>query len=129
MNQIEQLDAIDRAIKDAELRLKSIEEAVEKIDKEISILAPRKNELEQNLEFHKNPNVIPIAHEYKKSKAELSKIKARLILLSSDQKRVNHSHDETKKAIEKLKKNYSEISSASQNNVLKVLFGALRGKK
>ncbi|HEY5234907.1 MAG TPA: hypothetical protein VIJ14_01915, partial [Rhabdochlamydiaceae bacterium] len=84
MNRMEQSDKLLKAIADADIRLKSIQAAIEGIDKEISVLAPRKSELEKNLEFHKKSGTVPLAHEYKKSKAEFTKIKTRLNLITSD---------------------------------------------
>ena len=45
MNRIDELDKLNKAIKDAEIALKSIQVNIEQIDKEISILGPRRNEL------------------------------------------------------------------------------------
>lgn len=86
VSKIDQLDQLDKAIKDSHIKYKSIETNIEQIDKEIAVLAPRKTELEQNIEFHKSAGTVPIAHEYKKAKAELSKVIARLIFITADQK-------------------------------------------
>lgn len=129
MSKIEELDKLDRAIKDAEIRLKSIESNIEQIDKEIAVLSPRKTELEQNIEFHKKANTVPIAHEYKKSKSELSKTKARLILITSDRKKAAQAVKDIQEIIEKFKRDYAELLKTSENNVLKVMFGAKRGKR
>ena len=84
MNKLDEIDKLDKALKDADIRLKSIQAAIEGIDKEVSVLAPRKSELEKNLEFHKKSGTVPLAHEYKKSKAEFTKIKTRLNSITSD---------------------------------------------
>jgi len=126
---MEELDKLDRAIKDAEIRLKSIEANVEQIDKEINALRPRKLELERNIEFHKKSGTIPIAHEYKKTKSELSKITARLILISSDHKKANQALEDVQKIIKKFKYDHTELLKTNNNNVLWGLFGVNRGKK
>jgi hypothetical protein len=53
VSKIVELDKLTKAIADADIRLKSIQTNIENIDKEISVLSPRKIELEQNLDFHK----------------------------------------------------------------------------
>jgi chromosome segregation ATPase len=129
MGRMEELDKLDKAIKDAELRLKSIECNVEQIDKEIAVLEPRKNELEQNIEFHKKPDTIPIAHEFKKARAELSKIKARLILIVFDRKKALQACKDIEQILQKFKKDYAELIKTNDNNVLSPNFGGDRGKR
>lgn len=129
MNKAEQLDQLDKAIKDADIRLKSIICNVEQIDKEISVLSPRKNELEKNIEFHKRSGTIPLAHEYKKAKLELSKVRVRLNAITSDRSKAVQATKDIEKIIEKFRKDHYELLRTSENNVLRVLFGGNRGKK
>lgn len=129
MGKMEELDKLDKAIKDAEIRLKSIQNNIEQIGNEIAILSPRKNELEQNIEFHKKAGIVPIAHEYGKAKRELSKIKARLILISNDQKKAIAASKDVELILDKFKKDFEKLSTISDNNVLTVLFGGKRGKR
>jgi hypothetical protein len=129
VSKIEELDKLDKAIKDGDIRLKSIQSNIELIDKEISVLGPRKSELEQNIEFHKKEGTIPIAHEYGKAKNELAKVKARLVLITSDQKKAIQAVKDIQLIMEKFKKDYYELLRTSDNNVLRVLFGVDRGKK
>lgn len=128
MSKIDELDKLTKAIADCDIRLKSIRSAVEQIDKEISVLAPRKLELEQNIEFLKKSDIIPIAHEYKKSKAELTKVRTRLTSITSDQKRAVEACKQIEDIISKFKNDHMELLRTSEDNVLKVLFGANRGK-
>ena len=129
MGKLEELDKLDKEIKNAEISLKSIQNNIEKNSNEIAILNPRKKELEQNLEFHKKEGIVPIAHEYGKAKRELSKIKARLILLTSDHKNSLLAFKEVERILTKFKKDYEALSSINDNNVLRVLFGGNRGKR
>jgi chromosome segregation ATPase len=128
VSKIEELDKLDKAIKDAEIRLKSVQANVEMIDKEISVLEPRQKELEQNIEFHKKSGTVPIAYEYKKTKSELSKIKARLILIVFDRKKSIQACGTIEDVINKFKRDHMELLKTSENNVLRVLFGGYRGK-
>ena len=125
----EELDKLQRAIRDSEISLKSVESNIEQLDREINALTPRKAELQRNLDFHKRSETIPIAHEYKKTKSELSKVKARLSMITLDRNRASQAVKDIAVIIEKFKKNYEDLLKTSENNVLRVLFGASRGKK
>lgn len=129
MSKIEQLDKLDKAIKDGEIRLKSIEINVEQIYKEIAVLEPRKNELQQNIEFIKSGEALPIAHEYKKTKSELSKTTARLILIKSDYRKAVQACKDVEEILQKFKKDYEDLVKTSENNVLRPNFGGNRGKE
>jgi predicted nucleic acid-binding Zn-ribbon protein len=129
VNKNEELDRLKRAIMDSEIRLKSVQSNIEQIDKEIDVLRPRQAELERNIEFHKKSNTVPLAQEYKKAKVELSKTKARLILITSDRKKSDDACKQIQQVIEKLKRDHLDLIATSDNNVLRVLFGAKRGKK
>ena len=129
MNKAEQLDQLTRAISDAEVSLKSIQNNIEQLDKEINLLTPRKNELEQNISFHKKQGSIPIAHEYRKSRAELSKTTSRLILITQDRRKASLAHKDVETVLDRFKKDLASLQKDSENNVLTVLFGVQRGKK
>jgi hypothetical protein len=102
---------------------------IEQIDKEITALTPRQDELERNISFHKKANTVPLVNEHRKAKAELSKIKARLILINADRKRAEVACNQITEIIEKFKRDHMELLRLSEDNVLRVLFGANRGKK
>lgn len=129
MGKIEELEKLDKAIKDAEASLKSIQANIEKIANEIGTLTVRKMELQQNINFHKKEDTISIAHEYKKAKDELSKVIARLILISSDQNKAVSACKDTEKVLDKFRYDHAKLLRTSENNVLRVIFGGRRGKK
>ncbi len=129
MSKIEELDKLERAIKDSEIRLKSIQSAIEQIDKEIAALTPHKRELEENLEFHKKGDAPPLLHEHRKTKTELVKTKNRLSSITNDRKKANDACKQIEDILEKFKKDHAELLKTSENNVLRVMFGGRRGKK
>lgn len=129
MNNIEQIDKLDKAIKDAEIRLKSIEANIQNIDNEINALSPRLSKLEKNLEFHKRQGTVPVAHEYKKTKTELTKTKNRLGFIQSDRTKCDQACKDINQIIEKFKKDKTELLKNSNNNVLSAKFGGKRGQK
>lgn len=129
MNKVEKLDQLDRAIKDCEIKLKSVQTNIENIDKEISVLSPRKAELEQNIRFHKKEGTVSIAHEFKKVRGELSKTKARLILITADRKKAIVAYQQIQDIVDKFKNDHMALLKTSENNVLRVLFGGNHGKE
>lgn len=129
MNRAEELDKTDKAIKDAEKTSQSIRTNIDNISKEIAILTQQKAELQENLEFHKRAGIIPIAHEYGKTKKELTKVVNRLNLIISDHTKAVHGLDSTQEIIVKLKRDYMRLLNSNEDNVVRGLFGAKRGKK
>jgi len=129
VNRAEQLDQLDKTIKNAELSLKSIQNNIDQLLKEINILNPQKIELEHNLQFHKRVGVIPIAHEYGKSKRALTQITNRLNLITTDHTNCVQAFNHVQEIIQKFKKEYRELLFSKEDNVIRALFGAKRGKK
>ena len=123
------LDRLSRAIKDADISLFSVKARIEQLDKEIAILAPRKNELEQNIEFLKKQDTIPLAQEFKKSKAELAKTSSRLNIIVSERVKVYQASLDIEMAIAKFKRDHDQLIIGSENNILKIDFGGKRGKR
>jgi len=129
MSKNEEIEKLEKAIQDSEIRLKSIYSNIEQLDREINALTPRKLELERNIEFHKKQETVPIVNEHRKTRAELSKITARLILISSDRKKSVQASLDVESIIDKFKRDHMQLLKASENNVLKVMFGGKRGKR
>lgn len=123
MSNLIELDKIDRLIKDSEIRLKSIELSVQKIDHEISVLIPLQNQLEQNLQYLKSSNAVPIAQEYKRAKQELTKTKTRIAMISSDRSKAQDAVREVIRAIAEMKRQYMKLINLSTNNVIQGKFG------
>ena len=124
-----ELDKLTRALKDADISLFSVKARIEQLDKEIAILAPRKNELEQNIEFLKKQDTIPLAQEFKKSKAELAKTSSRLNIIRSERVKVFQASLDIEAAIAKFKRDHANLIIGSENNILKIDFGGNRGKR
>ncbi len=129
MGKQDELDKLTKSIMDADISLKTIEAKVILLEKEIISLEPRKLELETNIEFHKKAEIIPIAQEYKRTKTELNKIKARLALIKPDYKKSVQACKDIVKIIEKFKRDQNALLNIGENNVLRPAFGAKNGKK
>ena len=129
MGLINELDKLTRALKDADISLFSVKARIEQLDKEIAVLVPRKNELEQNIEFLKKQDTIPLAQEFRKSKAELAKTVSRLSIIVSERVRVFQASLDIEAAIARFKRDHAQLIIGSENNILKIDFGGKRGKR
>lgn len=127
MGNLQEIDKLDRAVKDAEIRLKSIRHNLEKIDHEITVLEPLQRELEENIEFLKKTGTIPMAQEFKKTKQELAKTKARLVLLLADRPKVSGACDEIERIIQKFRKDIQDLILSDDKKVLKFKRGNKNG--
>lgn len=129
MTRAEELDKLDKAIKDAETSQKSIQTNIDELTKEINTLETQKTELEENLEFHRRDGIIPIAHEYGKSKRELTKIINRLTLITGDRQKSVRALNDVQEILIKFKRDQIRLLNSNEDNVVRALFGAKRGKK
>ena len=128
MTKTQQIDQLDRAIRDSDIRLYSVKSNIDNISKEVEGLSIRKNELEQNLDFLKQEDTIPLAQVYKKVKSELAKINSRLNIITSDRAKAQNAATEIEYIIAKLKRDHAALIISSENNILKGNFGGRRGK-
>jgi hypothetical protein len=120
---------LEKCIKESELTYKSIQTNIDQQIKEIHTLTKQRVLLEGNLEFHKRAGIIPIAHEYGKTKKELTKVINRLTLVTDDHKKAVKGLSNLCEIIDKFKRDHAELSNSNDNNVVRALFGARRGKK
>lgn len=125
----DELEQLDKAIKNAEISQKSIQANIDKLSKEINTLTQLKDELEENLKFHKRDGIVPLAHEYGKTKKELTKVTNRLNLITSDYKKSVRAIKDVQEIVVKFKRDHIKLLNSSENNVVYGLFGVKRGKK
>ncbi len=122
------LEKIDRNIKDAEIRLKTFELNIGTIQKELDFLAALESQLVVNIEFLKKHKIVAIATEYKKAKEDLKKTKTRLTQLKSDKMINEKAHKELGVMLEKNREAYDKLAQQGENNVLQGKFGRKRGQ-
>lgn len=122
MGHLQELDKLSRATSDAEIRLKSIYAALDKLQHEISVLTPLELQLQENITFLKRAETIPILNEYRKVKQELIKTKTRLNLIATDRDRTMQACIDVEQIIERFKKDYYKLLVSGENNLLKGKF-------
>jgi chromosome segregation ATPase len=114
----EDLKKIDRVIKDAEIRIKTMKTSIDAIDKELISISVFRQTLEDNVKCLKTNKVIALATEYKKAKEELKRTKFRIGSLENDRKHFASVLKEAEILLRKSKEDIEKLNSVGDNNVL-----------
>ncbi len=118
MSHTEDLKKIDRVIKDAEIRIKTMKTSIDAIDKELISISVFRQTLEDNVKCLKTNKVIALATEYKKAKEELKRTKFRIGSLENDRKHFASVLKEAEILLRKSKEDIEKLNSVGDNNVL-----------
>jgi predicted nucleic acid-binding Zn-ribbon protein len=118
MNKTEDISKLDRSIKDAEIRMKTVLNNVEALTKEIDLLTNQEKSLEENIKCLKKKRIIAIAQEFKKTKDELRRIHSRILILSNDKEHFIKTSKDMQDFINKTQKELEKLQNTSDNNVL-----------
>lgn len=127
MGKKEDLEKLDRNIKDSESRLRNFQVNIDVVQKEITFLSNIENQLNENISYLKKNKIVTLATEYKKSKEELKKTKNRLAQLKGDKTINEKAYKELATSITKDKESYDKLSKQNENNILQGKFGRKRG--
>jgi chromosome segregation ATPase len=118
-----ELEELDRAIKDANIRSGTIRINIEVLDSDISAMEVLEKTLEENIQVLKQKKIVAIAEDYRKAKEDLAKTRVRLITLKNERedyrKALNNVHQNIKDSAEAIEK----IKRDGDNNVLRANFG------
>ena len=123
----EDLAKLDRAVKDAEIRLHTVNSSIIGLDKELETLANLEGELEENVACLKKNRVIAIASEYKKAKEDLKKTRVRMTALQNDRAHYHKAKVEVETSLAKTKQEIEKIKNTGDRNVLHANFGRKDG--
>jgi len=118
MDKSEDISKLDRAIKDAEIRIKTILVNIDAIAKEIDLLSNQEKTLEDNIRCLKKSRIIAIAQEFKKSKVELQRIKTKTLSLRNEKEHFTKTTNDMENFIKENKKRLDKLQSNNENNVL-----------
>ena len=122
MGKQEELEKHDRAVKDGEIRLRTVKTNIEVLNREIETLSALEMQLEENVRCLKKKNIVAIAAEFKKAKADLTKTKVRLLALQNDREHFKKSIANLESVMEKSKEEIVKLKNGD-NNVLRGKFG------
>lgn len=118
-----ELEKLDRAIKDGQIRLGTVKNNLDLLDREIATLTELQSELEANVKCLKQKNIVAIATEFKKSKEDLKKTKLRLTLATAERDDFKRALEFTHKVIKDSQEAIERIKKSGENNVLHANFG------
>jgi len=122
VGRLEDLAKLDRAVKDAEIRLHTVHSSIVGLDKELDTLSNLEDTLEENLKCLKNSSTIPIASEYKKAKEDLKKTRLRATALQNDRAHYHKAKAEVEASVAKIKEEIEKLKKGD-DNVLHANFG------
>ncbi len=117
----------DRAIKEAETRLKTIQNNIDTLDLEIKKVTVLEGVLEDNIRVLKTKQIIAIAQEFRKAKDELKRAKVRITNLQSDKEHFNKALRDVQTLLNTAKLERSKAVHLEENNIL--TFRGKNGKK
>ncbi len=118
MGRTDDITKIDRAIKETEARLKTLQINIDALDLEIKKFLDFENTLLENVKILKTKRVIAIAQEFKKSKEELKRVKGRLVVLRNDREHFNKVFQDTDDVLKGMQSQLQKILTDGENNVL-----------
>jgi predicted nucleic acid-binding Zn-ribbon protein len=118
MSKSEDITRLDRAIKDATIRIRTVLTNVDAHTKEIDLLYNQEKALEENVKCLKKKRIIAVAKEFKKSKEELECIRSRITILSNDRTHFLQIAEDMKAFIDKTKQELDRLEGTNDNNVL-----------
>lgn len=118
-----ELEKLDRAIKDSNIRACTVKSNIEVLNREIDGLGKLEATVEENIQFLKRKKVIAMADEFKKAKEELKKIQTRLIMSRNEREDYRKALDNVNKVIKDSLEAIEKIKHEGDNNVLHANFG------
>lgn len=122
-----ELEKLDRAIKDSQIRLCTVKSNIELLDREVETLSRLEVQLESNLKCLKKKDIIPIASEFKKAKEDLGKTRIRLITVKNEREDFKKAMDHVNQCMDKAREEIEKIKKIGENNVLHGKFGKDHG--
>lgn len=118
-----ELEKLDRAIKDGQIRLHTVKNNIDLLDREIQTLGELEVQLEENIKCLKQQNIVAMATEYKKAKEDLKKTRQRLILARNEREDFRKAMDNVNKVIKDSHDAIEALKKSGENNVLHGKFG------
>lgn len=118
-----ELEELDRAIRNGEIRFQTVHVNIVSLTKEIDTLDQLETQLEENLKVLKKKNIIAIASDFKKAKEDLVKTRTRLISLKNDREKFKKAADDVQQVMEKAKEDMEKLKKNGDGNVLRGTFG------
>lgn len=127
MGKPEELAKVERAIKEAEARFKTISSNLAAIELEIKKVTLVQGVLIENVRMLKSKQIIAIAQEFKKAKEELRRTGVRLTVLQNDKDHFSKSLQDIISFVDNAKIQQTKLIKESENIILQ--FRSKNGKE
>lgn len=118
MGKTDELEKLEKTIKDTEARLKTLQTNMEALDKEIKNISTFESVLVENVRILKTKKVIAIAKEFSNAKDELKRVKKRLVVLHNDREHFNKSYQDVEVFLQNVRLQYDKVLNSGKDNVL-----------
>lgn len=115
MSKQKEILKLERTLRDAESRRKTLLTNIEAHDKEIAILADQIIALEENITCLKKNRIVAIAKEFQKTKEELKKITTKLGDLTYNLEKFKQGYGDTQDLINDTEKELKKFSEFNDN--------------
>jgi len=114
----QELDNLDRLVKDYEIRINTSQIQLAAVQKELDELANVEKQLEENIKYLKKKKVAVIASEFKKAKDDLTKTKNRMAFLRIERDNQCRVLRELTDSVKSAKERLVKILKGGENNVI-----------
>jgi chromosome segregation ATPase len=114
----EELSKLDNAIKEAEVRMRTINASLDALDKEITILCDLEKTLKENVKCLKEKRVVAIAKEFRKAKDDLKRTQIKITSLKNDREHFSKANKEMDAFLKQTKRDIDRLKESLENNVL-----------
>lgn len=119
MGRTSEFDKIEKSIKELDGRLKTLQTNMEALSSEIHKISTFERTLVENVKILKSKRVIAIAKEFSNAKDELKRVRARLVVLKSDQDHFDKVYGEVSENLKNTHLQYAKMLQDGENNVIK----------
>lgn len=118
-----ELETLDRAIKDGQIRLCTLQSNIDVLNGKINKLCEIERQIEENVACLKKNKIVAIASEFKKVKEELVKTKRMLIVARNEREDTKKAMDNVNRMINDSREAIENIKRSGENNVVHGNFG------
>lgn len=122
MSFLDELEELNKRIKDVEYKVQSMKIGIEKAEREFALLLSLEMTLIENIKNLKDLYLIVTVGEFKRAKSDLDKTKRRLGILRIEIDSLIHSKKRVEDFLDSLRKDYRHTLNASYDNVVKIDF-------
>ena len=128
MSYSQDLDKAEHEVRDLEFRHTNVKNGIESIDREIILLLLKDAALSENIKNLKKSSTIVLASEFRRSKEDLKRTRARLEMIRKDKVNLEKALADTFSYLSKARGRLDSLRKMEVSNVLQGNFGSKNGQ-